>query len=104
MRTASSELFIFCALLASTAIVGCASSGGSNPNALAAPKGITALPKLPPLGAGTLELSTSGEVLSLGGFPFPPSSTSDTFMVDGWQFTLYRYITVFTNVTLWDTP
>src|SRR5580704_5031492 len=100
------------AALTSAALTGCGgSSGGAggsggssgkNPNELPVPSGIT--PYIEPsmsLGAGTILLSASGETLSLGGFDWPPSSMDDTCMVDGWQFTLYRYITVPTNVTLW---
>lgn len=105
MRLASSVCTFSGAVITSTALLACSSSGGANPNALPAPKGVAALPPLPTgLGGGTLELSASGEVLSLGGFPFPPSSAGDTFMVDGWKFTLYRYLTVFSNVTIWDNP
>jgi hypothetical protein len=103
------------AALTSAALTGCGgSSGGAggsggssgkNPNELPVPSGIT--PYIEPsmsLGAGTILLSASGETLSLGGFDWPPSSMDDTCMVDGWQFTLYRYITVPTNVTLWADP
>jgi hypothetical protein len=96
-------------LLMSAALLGCSSSSetgtGTDPNALPAPSGIT--PYVPPsstLGAGTIVLSASGETLSLSGFDWPPSSSDDTCMVDGWQFTLYRYITVITDVTLWSDP
>ena len=78
---------------------------GADPNALPAPRGIT--PNVAPsttLGAGTILLSASGETLSLSGFDWPPSSSNDTAMVDGWKFTLYRYLTVPANVTLWSSP
>jgi len=82
-------------------------SGGSSgtSNALPAPKGITpnVVPS-PNLGAGQLLLSASGEVLSLDGFDWPPMGSGDTCMVDGWQFTLHRYLTVLADVTLWSTP
>src|ERR1700734_3433576 len=93
------------AALASAALLGCSSNSGGtggsagsggasgkNPNELPAPNGIT--PYIAPsmdLGAGTILLSASGETLSLGGFDWPPKNSNDTCMVDGWEFTLYRY-------------
>jgi len=113
MRFARVSVLLPVAALASAALLGCSSSSGGgaggssgvNPNALPAPTGIT--PNVTPpttLGAGTILLSASGETLSLGGFDWPPSSADDTCMVDGWKFTLYRYLTVPTTVTLWSSP
>jgi hypothetical protein len=92
------------AALASAALLGCsgAPSKGPNPNALSAPSGITPYVAPPAsLGTGTILLSASGETLALSGFAWPPG---DTAMVDGWQFTLYRYITVLADVTVWSNP
>ena len=56
-------------------------------------------------GANGIYVSASGETLALYGFLFPPlDSSTDTWMVDGWNFTLDAYITVFTAITLWDDP
>jgi hypothetical protein len=56
-------------------------------------------------GANGILVSASGEVLALGGFLFPPLNPGDdTYMVDGWNFALTRYITVFDHVVLWDNP
>jgi hypothetical protein len=108
MRYASHAVYLPGALVAAGLLSACGSSSGSgtNPNALAPPKGITANvgPPTTGLGAGQLLLSASGETLSLAGFDWPPSGDMDTCMVDGWKFQLYRYITVLTNVTLWSTP
>jgi hypothetical protein len=95
--------------LAGAALAGCggSGSGGPDPNAIATPAGITALPAGYPsssLGAGTILVSASGESLSLGGFDWPPSSVSATAMVDGWQLTLYRYLTVIEEVDVWENP
>ncbi len=93
---------------AGPALFGCGSStpgGGKNPNELPAPSGVT--PYVPPstsLGAGTILLSASGEVLSLGGFDWPDTGMDDTCMVDGWQFKLYRYLTVVDTVNIWEDP
>jgi hypothetical protein len=97
-------------------LLGCSSSStsgsgagggsmGKNPNALPAPSGIT--PYVAPstsLGAGTILLSASGETLSLNGFDWPPTGMDDVCMVDGWEFKLYRYLTVVSDVTLWSNP
>jgi hypothetical protein len=107
----------FLATSVGTAVAGCGSStsasGGTGAsssttsNALPAPSGITTPPRGYPsesLGAGQILLSASGEVLSLGGFDWPPSSSMDTCMVDGWEFTLYRYLTVVQSVDVWSDP
>jgi len=107
MRSATLAGFLPAAVVASAMLLGCSSTSGagSDPNALAAPTGIT--PYLAPPadpGAGTIVLSASGETLSLAGFDWPPSGMNDTCMVDGWQFTLYRYLTVLDEVTVWSNP
>jgi hypothetical protein len=104
MKSSRSAVFFPGAALASL-VLGCSSGPSANPNTLAAPKGIEENVAPPAnLGGGTLLLSASGEALALSGFAFPPSSVDATFMVDGWQFTLDRYLTVFEKVTLWDNP
>ncbi len=56
-------------------------------------------------GAGGILVTASGEALAISGFPFPPDDPGiDTLMVDGWNFTLEAYISVFDHVTLWDNP
>ncbi len=56
-------------------------------------------------GPGKIYVTASGETLSLVGFPFPIAPPpDDTYMVDGWNFQLKAYITVFTAVTLWTDP
>lgn len=56
------------------------------------------------LGGGAVLLTASGEALALSGFAFPPASANDTFMVDGWNFKLDRYLTVFDKIVLTDSP
>jgi hypothetical protein len=56
-------------------------------------------------GANAIYVTASGETLALFGFRFPPLDPStDTWMVDGWNFTLDAYITVLSAITLWDDP
>jgi hypothetical protein len=56
-------------------------------------------------GPNKIYVTASGETLSLVGFDFPPAPPpDDTFMVDGWNFQLKAYITIFTAVTLWQNP
>ncbi len=112
MRFAHLAGFLPVSALMSAALLGCSSgsggtggSSGADPNALPAPVGIQAyVPPSTTLGAGTILLDASGETLSLFGFDWPPTGMNDTCMVDGWEFTLYRYITVPTQVTLWSNP
>ncbi|MDP9150932.1 MAG: hypothetical protein M3O36_13460 [Myxococcota bacterium] len=82
----------------------CASSDGGT-GALPG-NGFTTQAFTPPCdpGAGGILFSASGEVLSLGGFKFPPNGPVDTYMVDGWNFVLTEYLTVFDHITLWDNP
>ncbi len=106
MRSAHLAGFL-AAAVASAALLGCSTTSGTgaDPSARPAPVGIT--PFVAPgsdLGAGTILLSASGETLSVNGFDFPPSGMGDTSMVDGWQFTLCRYLTVLTDVTVWSDP
>jgi hypothetical protein len=95
------------AVIATQALLGCSSSGasGPNPNLLAAPRGLTAaIPPSESLGAGTILLTASGETLALTGFDWPDTGEDDTCMVDGWQFTLNRYLTVVQTVSIWSDP
>jgi hypothetical protein len=113
MRYAHLARLVPLAALASSPLSGCSSSSGGgaggsngkNANALHAPSGITAnVAPSPALGAGTILLSASGETLSLAGFEWPDSGMNDTCMVDGWQFKLYRYLTVVQSVDIWSNP
>src|SRR5690242_17423365 len=98
------ELTVSLVLAASA--IGCSNSANSQGfTPLPPPTGIEAYiapPKDP--GAGALLLTGSGEELALSGFAFPPSDMDATFMVDGWDFKLDRYLTVFDDVVLWDNP
>ncbi|MDP9035005.1 MAG: hypothetical protein M3O50_09365 [Myxococcota bacterium] len=82
----------------------CAGSDGGT-GALAG-NGFTTQAFTPPCdpGAGGVLFSASGEALSLGGFKFPPNGPMDTYMVDGWNFALTEYLTVFDHITLSDNP
>jgi hypothetical protein len=56
-------------------------------------------------GAGGILVTASGETLALSGFKFPPDDpANDTYMVDGWSFTLRAYITVFDHIEIWNDP
>src|SRR5665213_1030113 len=46
-------------------------------------------------GAGAVYVTISGESNALTGYPFPPGDFSqDTYMYDGWQFEIDKYIVV----------
>jgi hypothetical protein len=103
--------WVLCAtVLLGAASLGCSSKssgGGTYEYTLGPPTGIepyVAPPQEADLAAGTMLIDGSGEVLSLYGFDFPPTGINDTSMVDGWQFTLKRYIAVVADVTLWSDP
>jgi hypothetical protein len=53
---------------------------------------------------GTILVSASGEVLSLGGYRFPPVTPGDLAYVDGWDLSFDRLIVTIDKVTLWESP
>jgi hypothetical protein len=56
-------------------------------------------------GAGAVYVTISGESNALTGYPFPPGDFSqDTYMYDGWQFEIDKYIVVVDKVVLWANP
>jgi hypothetical protein len=55
-------------------------------------------------GAGTVQLTASGEVLALGGYAFPPAMAGDPDFVDGWEVHFSKFIVVIDNVTLSENP
>jgi hypothetical protein len=82
-------------------------AGADSGTAALSGSGFTTKAFTPPCdpGPGGILFSASGETLSLSGFKFPPNDpANDTYMVDGWNFVLKEYITVFAHVTLWDNP
>ncbi len=88
-----------------TTAAACAAPDGGAPAITGA--GFTTKPFAPPCdpGSGGILFSASGEVLALRGFKFPPNDpVNDTYMIDGWDFVLTEYISVFDHITLWDNP
>jgi hypothetical protein len=55
-------------------------------------------------GAGGIVITASGEVNAISGYPYPPFDPSSTWMVDGWNFKIEKYIVVVDHVTLWSDP
>ncbi len=55
-------------------------------------------------GAGGFLFTTSGEVLALGGYAFPPTTASDPAFVDGWDIHFTRFIVTFDHLQLSDNP
>lgn len=56
-------------------------------------------------GAGGIYVTISGESNALTGYPFPPGDfTQDTYMEDGWQFEIDKYIVVVDHILLWSNP
>jgi hypothetical protein len=55
-------------------------------------------------GAGGFVFTISGEVNALAGYPFPPFDPSQTWMVDGWNWKIEKYIVVVDHITLWSDP
>lgn len=59
----------------------------------------------PDPGAGAIYITISGESNAITGYPFPPDSfTQDTYMFDGWQFQIDRYIVIVDKIVLWANP
>ncbi|MGO8998040.1 MAG: hypothetical protein ACLQVI_32360, partial [Polyangiaceae bacterium] len=55
-------------------------------------------------GAGGFLMSISGEVNALTSYPYPPFDVSQTWMVDGWNWKIDKYIVVLQKVTLSSDP
>ncbi len=51
-------------------------------------------------GPGGILVSASGEVLALGGYPFPPVNPGDTAFVDGWAMQFDRLLVTVDHVVL----
>jgi len=56
-------------------------------------------------GSNTFIFSISGEANAIVGYAYPPFDLSTaTYMVDGWNWTIDRYIVVVDHITLWSDP
>jgi len=55
-------------------------------------------------GPNAFLFSISGEVNAISGYPYPPSDPSQTWMVDGWNWKIEKYIVVVDHITLWTNP
>jgi hypothetical protein len=55
-------------------------------------------------GAGGFVFSASGEVNAISGYPYPPFDPSQTWMVDGWNWKISKYIVVVDHIVLWSNP
>src|ERR1700738_1530989 len=53
---------------------------------------------------GTIQVSASGEVLSLGGYAFPPMAPDDVVFVDGWEVRFTELLVTFANTWLATDP
>lgn len=53
---------------------------------------------------GSIALSVSGEVLALGGYPFPPATTDAPAFVDGWEVTFTELLVTVDKITLSENP
>ena len=55
-------------------------------------------------GPGGFVFTASGEVNAVTGYPYPPFDPSQTWMVDGWNWKIEKYIVVIDHITLWSDP
>src|SRR6202167_6064207 len=55
-------------------------------------------------GAGGFVFTISGEVNAISGYAYPPYDPSQTWMVDGWNWKIEKYIVVVDHITLWNDP
>jgi len=56
-------------------------------------------------GPNTFVFSTSGEANAIVGYAYPPYDLNTaTYMIDGWNWTIDRYIVVIDKITLWSNP
>jgi hypothetical protein len=56
-------------------------------------------------GSNTFVFSVSGEANAIVGYAYPPYDlTTATYMVDGWNWKIDKYIVVIDHITLWTNP
>jgi hypothetical protein len=56
-------------------------------------------------GSNTFVFSISGEANAIVGYAYPPFDlTTATYMVDGWNWKIDKYIVVIDHITLWSNP
>jgi hypothetical protein len=55
-------------------------------------------------GGNGFVFTISGEVNAISGYPYPPFDPSQTWMVDGWNWRIEKYIVVVDHITLWNDP
>jgi hypothetical protein len=56
-------------------------------------------------GSNTFVFSISGEANAIVGYAYPPYDLATaTYMVDGWNWTIDRYIVIVDHITLWSNP
>ena len=56
-------------------------------------------------GPNTFVFSASGEANAIVGYAYPPYDLDTaTYMIDGWNWTIDRYIVVIDHITLWSDP
>jgi hypothetical protein len=55
-------------------------------------------------GPNAFLFSISGEVNAVVGYPYPPFDPTQTWMVDGWNWKIDKYIVVIDHITLWTNP
>lgn len=55
-------------------------------------------------GPNGIWITASGEVLALGGYPFPPATADDVAFVDGWDVRFERLLVTIDHVTLSENP
>ncbi len=53
---------------------------------------------------GSVQFTASGEVLALGGYPFPPVSADDPAFVDGWEVHFDEVLFTVSNIALFESP
>jgi hypothetical protein len=53
---------------------------------------------------GSVDFTVSGEVLALGGYPFPPADMNAAFFVDGWQIEFSEVLVTVDKIRLYDNP
>jgi len=98
-----------------SALIGCSSSSNKNPSSCtdtgAVVDGASAeagnlKPFEPPTdpGAKGIWFTASGEVLALGGYPFPPVSAGGVAFVDGWEMHFSELLVTVDNIRLSQNP
>jgi len=112
-RFPSFARFAFYGLIMGAALAACSSSEQNPSQCTVTGEGASGAPNIGELrpfqspqdpGPNGIWITASGEVLALGGYPFPPSSPDAVAFVDGWDVRFTRLLVTLDHLTFSENP